>query len=97
MSLLATISGWYHFTVVIDSLPKSSCHAVRLHNGFTLSSRDVEDLLATRGIVFPHESIRCLWQKCERDELTQNTTGHILRILMMETAISHAQGNENTG
>ena len=33
-------------------------HAVRLYRRFTLSFRDVEDLLAQRGIVVSYESVR---------------------------------------
>ena len=34
-------------------------HAVRLYHRFTLSYRDVEDLLAERGIIVSYEIIRC--------------------------------------
>lgn len=34
-------------------------HAVWLYYRFTMSSRDVEDLLAERGMDVPHETIRC--------------------------------------
>ena len=40
--------------------PKIISHAVWLYHRFTLSFRDVEDLLAERGIIVSHEAIR-LW------------------------------------
>jgi len=33
-------------------------HAMGLYHRFTLSSRDIEDLLAVRGIIVTHEKIR---------------------------------------
>lgn len=35
------------------------CQAVRLYFRFTLSIRDVEELMAERGIVVSREAIRC--------------------------------------
>jgi len=40
--------------------PEIISHAVWLYHRFSLSLRDVEDLLAERGITFSHEAIR-LW------------------------------------
>jgi len=40
--------------------PEIIQHAVWLYHRFNLSSRDIEDLLAERGIVVSYESIR-LW------------------------------------
>ncbi len=40
--------------------PKIISHAVWLYHRFTLSFRDVEDLLAERGIIVSYEAIR-LW------------------------------------
>jgi transposase-like protein len=39
--------------------PDVICHAVWLYFRFTLSFRDVEDLLAERGIEASYETIRC--------------------------------------
>ena len=38
--------------------PEIICHAVWLYARFTLSYRDVEDLLAERGLDISHESVR---------------------------------------
>ena len=38
--------------------PEIICHAVWLYHRFSLSSRDVEDLLAERGITITYETIR---------------------------------------
>ena len=38
--------------------PEIISHAVWLYHRFTLSLRDVEDLLAERGIIVSHEAIR---------------------------------------
>lgn len=35
------------------------CHAVRLYLQFTMSLRDIEDLLAERGIDVSYETVRC--------------------------------------
>ena len=40
--------------------PDIICYAVRLYYKFNLSHRDIEDLLAERGITVSHESVR-LW------------------------------------
>ena len=40
--------------------PEIIQHAVRLYHRFNLSARDIEDLLAERGISVSYESIR-LW------------------------------------
>ena len=39
--------------------PKIISHAIWLYHRFTLSFRDVEDLLAERGITVSYEAIRC--------------------------------------
>ena len=39
--------------------PEVISHAVWLYHRFTLSFRDIEDLLAERGIIVSYESIRC--------------------------------------
>ena len=43
--------------------PEIISHAVWLYNRFTLSFRDVEDLLAERGITVSYEAIRCWCSK----------------------------------
>jgi putative transposase len=52
----ATYPG-YRFLAEIIS------HAVWLYHVFSLSLRDVELILAERGITVTHESIRCWWRK----------------------------------
>ena len=47
-------------------------HAVGLYFRFHLSVRDVQDLLAERGIIVSHESIR---QWCTKCSATMKTTG----------------------
>ena len=44
---------WHRFP------PDLICHAVWLYFRFTLSFRDVEEMLAQRGIDFSYETIRC--------------------------------------
>ena len=44
-------------------LPEIIQHAVWLYHRFTLSTRDVEDLLAERGISVSYETIRTWCQK----------------------------------
>jgi putative transposase len=43
--------------------PEIVSHAVWLYHRFTLSFRDIEDLLAERGIAVSYEAIRCWCQK----------------------------------
>lgn len=43
--------------------PEIISHAVRLYNRFTLSFRDVEDLLAERGVTVSYEATRCWCSK----------------------------------
>ena len=38
---------------------KSCSHTVWLYHRFTLSLRDVEDLMAERGVIVSYETIRC--------------------------------------
>ena len=52
MSMAPTTYPGYRFPAeVID-------HAIRLHHLFSLSLRDIELILAERGVVVSHESIR---------------------------------------
>src|SRR4029450_14033102 len=43
-------------------------HGVWLSSRFTLSSRDVEELLCKRGIMVSHEAIRQWCRKCGQDD-----------------------------
>ena len=43
--------------------PEIISHGVWLYYRFSLSSRDVEELLAKRGITVTHETIRQWWPK----------------------------------
>lgn len=43
--------------------PDAIRHAVRLYSRFTLSIRDVEELMAHRGIVVSREAVRCWGNK----------------------------------
>jgi putative transposase len=49
-------SSWQQVTA---SLPSSSVCAVRWYFRFSLSLRDIEDLLLGRGVVVTYETIRC--------------------------------------
>ena len=49
--LSTRIRGWNHDIAVTASRPRFISHAVFLYHRFTLSFRDVEDLLAERGIL----------------------------------------------
>jgi transposase-like protein len=53
------MSAWPRFaTVAIASQPRSSEHAIWLYVCFTLSYRDVEELLAERGLDISYETVR---------------------------------------
>ncbi|KPL69286.1 hypothetical protein SZ64_14940 [Erythrobacter sp. SG61-1L] len=43
--------------------PEMICQAVWLYFRFTMSPRDVEDLLAERGSDFSHETVRLWWNR----------------------------------
>ena len=45
--------------------PEIISHAVWLYHRFTLSFRDIEDLLAERGVIVTYESIRQWYMKSE--------------------------------
>ena len=46
--------------------PAIICHAVRLYFRFTMSLRDVEDMLAERRIDLTYETLRCWANKFGR-------------------------------
>ena len=49
-------------------------YAVWAYFRFTMSFRDVEDLLAERGVLVSNESIRCSTQKCGPSDRAQSLT-----------------------
>ena len=54
-------------------------HAVWLYHVFSLSLRDVELLLAERGIIVSHETVRRWCQKCGESSLTPSASGGLVR------------------
>ncbi len=57
--MAATIIRWNLYIEAIAFRVKIISRAVWLYHRFTLSLRDVEDLLAERGVIVSYETIRC--------------------------------------